>query len=279
MAVQTLHDKTETAGEALAVYRLVKKNGAVDSVVYADADDKPHGVVQKAVADADPVTLRLLGKGMTHKLVAAGAITAGAAIYPADDGKVDDASSGGRSIGIALEAAAAAGDIIECLLTEESTGQLYSIIADGTSLENSTTETVLASKTIDGGILRVGDVLEILARVWVEDNNSTDTLTIKLYVGTEEIVTTGAVDVADDDIGFIHAFVTVRAIGSSGAVEATGTVALGVPGTVTAKPFRKAQATEDISGDVAIAIKGTWSVANADNECEAEHFSVRLHRQ
>ena len=279
MAVQVLHEATETAGEALSVYRLVKKQGATDAVIYNDADDKPHGVVESAAASGDPVCMRLLGKGMTHKLVAAGAITAGAAIYPADDGKVDDASSGGRSIGIALEAAAASGDIIECLLTDESTGQLYSIIADGTSLENTVTETVLASKTIDGGILRAGDVLEILARVWVEDNNSTDTLTIKLYVGTEEIVTTGAVDVADDDIGFIHAFVTIRAIGASGAVEATGTVALGVPGTVTAKPFRKAQATEDISGDVAIAIKGTWSVAHGDNECEAEHFSVRLHRQ
>ena len=279
MAVQSLHEKTETAGEALAVYRLVKKNGSADEFVYADADASPHGVVQKAVANGDPVCIRLLGKGMTHKLVAAGAITAGAAIYPADDGKVDDASSGGRSIGIALEAAAAAGDIIACLLLEDSTGLLYSLIADGTSLENSTVETILASKTIDGGTLRVGDVIEVVARVWVEDQNTTDTLTLKLYFGTEEIVTSGAVDVADNDIGYIHAFVTVRSIGSGGDIEAAGLVALGVPGTVTAHPFRKAEAAEDLSGDVVISVKGTWSVAHADNECEAEHFSVFLRRQ
>jgi hypothetical protein len=279
MAVQVLHETTETAGEALAVYRLVKKNGAVDTFVYSDADDKPHGIVQSAAASGDPVSLRLLGRGMTHKLVAAGAIASGAALYPADDGKVDDATTGGRSIGIALEAAAASGDIIECLLTEDANGLLYSIIADGTSLENSTVETAMATKTIDGGILRVGDVIEVIARVWVEDNNSTDTLTVKLYVGTEEIVTTGAVDAADGDIGLIHAFITVRAIGSSGAIGASGIVALGVEGTVTAKPFRKAQASEDLSGDIAIAIKGTWSVAHADNECEAEEFIVILHRQ
>jgi hypothetical protein len=155
---------------------------------------------------------------------------------------------------------------------------VYSNQASGTSVENTTTETVLATKTINGALLKVGDVIEVIGHVWVEDNNSTDTLTVKLYVGTEEIVTTGAVDVADNDVGYIHAHIVVTAIGASGAVRATGVVGLGVPGTVTAKPFRKASATEDISGNIAIAMKATWSVAHADNECEMEEFIVKLHQ-
>ena len=65
-------------------------------------------------------------------------------------------------------------------------------------LENTTTATDFdTSKTIDGANLLPGDVLEVMVRVWVEDQNLTDTLTLDLYLGTEKIVTTGAVDVAD----------------------------------------------------------------------------------
>jgi hypothetical protein len=154
-----------------------------------------------------------------------------------------------------------------------------SAIADSTSLENSTTETAFdnAVTYLDG--LQPGDVIEVIGRVWVEDNNSTDTLTLKLYVGTEEIVTTGAVDVADNDVGFIHAWITVRATGASGSLSATALHALGVPGTVTAKPARMDAATEDLSGVVTVQMKGTWSVAHADNECQCEDWIVMVHRR
>ena len=152
-------------------------------------------------------------------------------------------------------------------------------IADATSVENTTTETAFdnALTYLDG--LQPGDVIEVIARVWVEDNNSSDTLTLKLYVGTQEIVTTGAVDVADDDVGFIHAWITVRATGASGKLSATVLHALGVPGTVTAKPARLDEAAEDLSGAVAVQMKATWSVAHADNECQCEDWIVMVHRR
>ena len=285
MSQQTDHGfKAFTAGEALTIYRRVKlSSGSGTQVEYADADDLGIGITQETVASGDRVAVKLWSGEGTFQVEAAGAFTVGDELYGADDGKFDDATSGGQSMLIAAKTASGDGSIVEALprhAGESGAALLYANIADSAEVENTVTETAFdISKTIDGAKLRVGDVIEILARAYVVDNNSTDTLTLKLYAGTEEIVTTGAVDVADADIGFIHAFITVRATGASGSLAGGGLVALGVPGTVTAKPFRKDAATEDISGDVAITVKATWSVAHADNEVELEQLIVKLHRQ
>lgn len=270
------------AAEDLEAFRRVKLNSDGD-VVYADANDPWIGTTETDVDDGEPVTVRLKNVPGTRKMIFASAAAALAAVYGADDGKVDDGTSGGLSIGIVLDAPGAAGIAGEVLLDEEeeSGGLVHAIVADSTQVENTTDETTFSngSRTIAGADLRVGDVIRVRAQVFVEDNNANDTLTVKLYLGTEEIVTTGAVDVADNDIGYIDAEIVVRAVGASGAISGTGVVALGAPGTVTAKPFRKAQATEDLSANVALTVKATWSAAHADNECELEHFTVEILRQ
>ena len=275
--------KSFTAGEALAVWRRVKLTaGSGTQVEYADAEDKAIGITQAAAASGAQVAVRMLNCPGTFKATCAGAVSIGDHLYGAADGKVDDSTTAsGEAVLIALEAATADGDIIETMpVLVGGSALLYANLADSAEVENTVTETAFdVSKTIKGAELQVGDVLEVLARAYVVDNNSTDTLELKLYVGTEVIVTTGAVDVADADIGYIHAFITVRATGASGSIAASGVVALGVPGTVTAKPFRKDAATEDISGDVEIAVKATWSVAHADNEVELENLIVIHHRQ
>ena len=58
---------------------------------------------------------------------------------------------------------------------------LYANTAGATSVENTTDETDFdKSVTVDGDLLKLGDVLHIRGHVWVEDQNSTDTLTLKL---------------------------------------------------------------------------------------------------
>ncbi len=285
MSQQTDHGfKAFTAGEALSKYRRVKlSSGSGTQVEYADSEDIGIGVTQEGVASGDRVAVKLWSGEGTFQVEAAGAFTVGDELYCADDGKFDDATSGGPSVLIALKTASGSASIIEANprhANEGGTSLLYANVADSAEVENTVTETAFdKSKTINGAELRAGDVLEVIARAHVVDNNSTDTLTLKLYVGTEEIVTTGAVDVADNDIGFIHAFIQIRTTGGSGTLNAVGTVALGVPGTVTAKPFRKDEATEDISGDVALTVQATWSVAHADNEVELENLIVLRHRQ
>ena len=104
---------TMQAGEDLIAFRRVKMSGA--TVVYADAGDSGIGTVQAVVDYSEDASacIRLDNAG-TSKMTADGAITAGAAVYSADDGKIS-ASINGESVGNAREAATADGDIIEVL--------------------------------------------------------------------------------------------------------------------------------------------------------------------
>jgi hypothetical protein len=105
-----------TAGEALLKYRRVKvKSGtAVDpvQVVYADEAEQAIGVVERDASSGDIVAVRFVDYGGSLEGVALTALTRGATLYAADNGLIDDTSSG-SAIGISLEAATASGDIIE----------------------------------------------------------------------------------------------------------------------------------------------------------------------
>lgn len=112
MANQTNGAFSLAAGEALATYRLVKLSGA--TAVYADAGDEPIGVVQAATASGSMACIRP-SQGNIEIVTANGVISAGGAIYPANDGKVS-ASAVGKQIGCALSAATADGDQISAVV-------------------------------------------------------------------------------------------------------------------------------------------------------------------
>lgn len=281
MSQMTDKHLVRVAGEAISQYARVKLNSSAQ-IVEADADDKGIGVALIAAASGDEVTVKLWTDGGTFKVLAAGAVSVNDVIYAADEGQVDDVVGTGIAVGRALEAATAANDVIEIVpILAEGNGLVGVAVADSASVTNTTTETTFSTctKTIDGATLQAGDVIEVVFRAHCVATNSTDTLNLKLYLGTEEICATGAVDVANSDIGFIHAWITVRTLGASGTISATALTALGVPGTAAALPRRKDQATEDISGDIAITVKATWSVANACNDVIAEDFHVFISRQ
>ena len=281
MAVSTANTKAFTASEALEAFRLVRLTASSGTAVeYCDAEDEPIGITVNEADSGSNVAVACFPLSGTCKITAAGAFSIGDILYPAADGKLDDTLSGGKGLFKALVAATADGDVLEALYLPAQGGLIDSSIANGTSVENTVTETTASAKTIKGEFLQVGDVLEVIWQGWVEDNNSTDTLNAKLYLGTEEIIATGAVDVADNNIALIHAFITIRATGASGSIAATGHYAAwGAQGTAASLPFHKAAATEDISGDTELAVKLTWSVAHADNEAESVNFVVIHHRQ
>lgn len=111
--------KAFIAEEALPAYRRVKLGTAAGSVVFADADEKAIGVTMAAAAITEYVAVQMLVP--TVKVTASAAITLHASVYARADGKVDDAGagSGSTAIGLALEAALADGDIIECILDQD----------------------------------------------------------------------------------------------------------------------------------------------------------------
>ena len=157
---------------------------------------------------------------------------------------------------------------------------LYSSTAASSAVTNTTTETNFDTNfTIPANTLKAGDVLRVRAQAIATATNSTDTLNLKLKLGSTAVLATGAVDVANNDVGYIEADVVIRTIGASGTLVATGVTALGVEGTVTAKPGKLASTTIDTTAATACAISATWSVASASNSCRLDVFDVQLLRR
>ncbi len=156
----------------------------------------------------------------------------------------------------------------------------YSTDAASSSVLNTTTETPFnKSITIPANRLKKGDVIRVRAQGIVSNQNSTDTLTIQLKIGGTtgtSIVSTGAVDPATNDIWYIEADLVIRTVGASGTFVATGLQALGVPGTVTAKPFLKASSTIDTTLPQDLIVSATWSVANAANIVRLDILDVEI---
>ena len=157
-------------------------------------------------------------------------------------------------------------------------GCLYSSIAASAALTNSTTETTLDSVSVAADVLKAGDVLEIFAGGIATATNLTDTLTVKIKIGTSILLASEVVDVADNDIWVLHAHVTIRTDGSSGTLVAHGHTNLGVNGTATTRADALASATVDTTAAQTVACTGTWSVASASNSCRNDQFVVKLHR-
>lgn len=106
--------KTYTSGEELEANRIVKKSSG--TVIYADSGDAGIGVTRNKVANGEPVAVELFSKQGTLKIEAAAAAAEGASAYIKNDGKVDDADAGSDVVcGVFLEAATAAGDIVEIM--------------------------------------------------------------------------------------------------------------------------------------------------------------------
>lgn len=104
--------KAFSASGAIAIHLRVK---TPTSLATAGADDVEIGTMEEAaLAAGDVVSVRLRSAEGTCKMVAAEAISAGARVYGAAGGKVKDTANG-NFIGIALDAAAADGDVIEVL--------------------------------------------------------------------------------------------------------------------------------------------------------------------
>ena len=104
---------TLQAGTALEAFRFVKISSG--KAEYADEGDEPIGITAAKYDDGELASIIPL-TGDIQKIVAAGVIASGGAIYVADDGKAS-ASAVGKQIGICLTtAASAASDVIPAIV-------------------------------------------------------------------------------------------------------------------------------------------------------------------
>lgn len=108
--------KTMVAGTALGQFLRVKygSGGTAGQMIVAGTGDACLGVTERsAIAQADPVPVRLRTAQGTRTMVASTAIAEGGIAYAGASGKV--AATGTVVEGTALQAAAADGDQIEVL--------------------------------------------------------------------------------------------------------------------------------------------------------------------
>jgi hypothetical protein len=109
--------RTFIANTTITAYARVALAGSGDIQVGLAGDEASAvGIAQHGAVANDPVLVKLIAGGSgTHKVQAAGAITAGNAIYPAASGRVE--ASGTAVCGWVLETSTTAGDVIEAILS------------------------------------------------------------------------------------------------------------------------------------------------------------------
>jgi hypothetical protein len=104
---------------AITQYRVVKITAADTVTTAAAGTDKPIGVCTEEITTADVTNGRVaaIAQMGTARCIAGAAITAGATVASDASGRVVAAVATNFPVGIALQAAAAAGDHIDVFLT------------------------------------------------------------------------------------------------------------------------------------------------------------------
>lgn len=153
---------------------------------------------------------------------------------------------------------------------------LHRLVAAGTTHTNSTDEAALDSYTFPADFWQVGKRVKCKWAAVVADNNSTDQLTTYVRfgatgLGDTAVFTSGAVDVADNDVSTVEVELICRSTGSAGVLVA---VARGSdPDAAHSKLIGDAVTTLssiDTTAATTIVFSADWDVAHADNQVAAQ---------
>lgn len=231
------------------------------------------GVVKTDIAANVPGSLTV--EGVFRFTKATGAVAIGQIVYyDAANDRVSTDSAVGVPAGKAVTAALSADTTVDVAIneTDGSTQMAGVAVAASTALTASSTETNFDNSivTIPANTLRAGDVIRVRVQGICTATNSTDTFTGKIKLGSTAVISTGAVDVANNDIFYLEADIVIRTVGASGTAVAAGATALGAEGTVTSKPGKLASTTVDTTAAVTFAVSGQWSTTNAGNSCRLD---------
>lgn len=161
-------------------------------------------------------------------------------------------------------------------------GFLYTNVAVSAAVTASSTETLFSTfATIPANTLQPGTMIDIRFQGIATATNSTDTLTVVLYLGGltgTALISLAATDVANSDVFQGEFKLIVRTIGSSGTVVGCG-VYKSIPaaaGTMTSKDAILASTTLNTTIAQVVGVSATWSTTNAGNSCRLDVLSVRV---
>jgi len=138
------------------------------------------------------------------------------------------------------------------------------------SVTNATAETTLGTVTLNAHSVKVDQKFSALVIVETPSTNSTDTLAVKLKLGSTVLSTVTAFDAADNDVCFIKLEGYIDAYG-----ELLHCVAFdGRTGQAFANPEPLADVAFDTQTDKVLTVTGTWSVASASNVATLKVFTI-----
>lgn len=151
--------------------------------------------------------------------------------------------------------------------------------AASSNITNASTFTTFSngSYTFPANSLKVGDLLHITAKATVTGQNSTNTHTVQVLLGSDTLANSGALLLAPNDIVNLNMYVTVRTIGNStvGTITGSGTLFGGTPGTSTTT-FNVNLASTNLDTTVAeiLAVQAKASAASTGNIIRLDQFSI-----
>lgn len=158
---------------------------------------------------------------------------------------------------------------------------LYNQDAAGTAHTNTTTEALAASYTMPANTLFQGAKLRIRFQGIATATNSSDTLTVKLYIGGltgTALLTSSSTDATDNDVFQGECELTCRTVGATGTFVAVGTFTKveAASGTATNVVAITASTAIDTTASQVIGVGLDWSAASASDSARIDIFSVEL---
>jgi hypothetical protein len=163
-------------------------------------------------------------------------------------------------------------------------GLVYANTAASTAHTNSTDEALFSTQySVPANTLKAGTVVKIKFQGIATATNSTDTLTIKLYLGGlagTALLTGTATDVANNNIFAGEFTLIVRTTGASGTVVGYGThteVPAASGAAVHDITEILASTTVDTTAAQVIGVGADWSVASASNSARLDLLVVEIY--
>lgn len=167
------------------------------------------------------------------------------------------------------------GDLVVRVLMNATAGLALRqvITANGTAVTNTVAETVMASFAIPAGALKQGRIIDFFAAAIATATNGTDTFRYRVRLGGVAgavVADTGAIDLANNDVGVIAGQVVIREDGAAGSIVGA---AHGVLKTTAFNSLLDATAV-DTTAALALVLTCQQSAASAGNSTRATAFNA-----
>ena len=163
-------------------------------------------------------------------------------------------------------------------------GKASVMVGPSAAITNSSTEALfdLGQYSIPANTLKVGSMIRINFQGIATATNSSDTLTIKAYIGGlsgTAILASSATDATNNDIFAGEIWLTVRTIGASGTFVANASFTKVEAATSVASRVDQITASTAIDTTAAqvVGISGKWSAVSASDSCRLDIFTVEIY--